>query len=267
MQHAPRARAVAEAPVQALLARADELARRWAIALILALPPERIGEFPLEPFARDAPGLCAQVVRALESDSELERIAAGVGGERGQAMPAGRLSELTAARDGPGAVEAVEALRGVLWEALLDELRWPGFEQWPARQVADLADRLAYVCSAALGSSLAVSAVPVPVSLPVPVPVQAPAQAQAIAAKPAPVRQSERAVIGDGVVLIDEREAGPARHWPQPPRGGSAQVAEAPARDERTRARPLPWDIPLRDERSDGPIARSLADGAGGEDA
>src|SRR5437870_4366683 len=39
-----RARAVAGAPVQPLLARTDELARRWAIALILALPLERIGE-------------------------------------------------------------------------------------------------------------------------------------------------------------------------------------------------------------------------------
>src|SRR5437660_1452122 len=55
MQPAPRARAVAAAPVDALLARADELARRWAIALILSLPLERIGEFPLESFARQAP--------------------------------------------------------------------------------------------------------------------------------------------------------------------------------------------------------------------
>src|SRR2546427_5204130 len=75
MQPAPRARAVAAAPVDALLARADELARRWAIALILALPLERIGEFPLESFARQAPLLCAHVVRALQSDADLERIA------------------------------------------------------------------------------------------------------------------------------------------------------------------------------------------------
>jgi len=154
MQPAPRARAVAGAPVDALLARADELARRWAIALILALPLERIGEFPLESFARQAPLLCAHVVRALQSDLELERIAPGANGGR-EPSPARRLAEVTGARDGRAAVQAVEALRGVLWEALLDEVRWHGFDQSPARDVADLADRLAYVCSSALVSSLA----------------------------------------------------------------------------------------------------------------
>ena len=153
MQPAPRARAVAAAPVDALLARADELARRWAIALILSLPLERIGEFPLESFARQAPLLCAHVVRALQSDVELERIAPGTNGG-GEPSPARRLAEVTGVRDGRAAVEAVEALRGVVWEALLEELRWHGFDQSPAREVADLADRLAYVCSSALVSSL-----------------------------------------------------------------------------------------------------------------
>src|SRR5205085_10133688 len=57
-------------------ARADELARRWAVALIVSLPLDRIGEIPLQSFAREAPALCAQVVRALVSDAELERITA-----------------------------------------------------------------------------------------------------------------------------------------------------------------------------------------------
>ena len=142
--------------MDALLARADELARRWAIALIVTLPLERIGEISLQSFAREAPALCAQVVRALESDAELERMAAPVrSGGGAEPAPARRLRELAAARDGPAAVEAVEALRGVLWEALLDELRSPSFEQSPARRVGDLADRLAFVCSMALGSTLA----------------------------------------------------------------------------------------------------------------
>src|SRR5438270_6920837 len=154
MQPARRVRAVAGAPVEALVERADELARRWAIALILALPLERIGEFPLESFARHAPRLCAHVVRALQSDADLERIASRANGGR-EPSPALWLAEVTGARDGQATVEAVEALRGVLWEALLDELRWAGFDQSPAREVADLADRLAYVCSSALVSSLA----------------------------------------------------------------------------------------------------------------
>jgi hypothetical protein len=140
--------------VEALLARTDELARRWAIGLILALPLERIGELPLETFAREAPSLCAQVVRALGSDEELERMASR-SESRGAASPARRLAQMTGARDGTEAVEVVETLRGVLWDALLDELRWSSVDRLAsARMVADLADRLAYVCSIALVSSL-----------------------------------------------------------------------------------------------------------------
>src|SRR5438105_4687532 len=117
MQPARRVRAVAGAPVEALVERADELARRWAIALILALPLERIGEFPLESFARHAPRLCAHVVRALQSDADLERIASRANGGR-EPSPALWLAEVTGARDGQATVEAVEALRGVLWDAL-----------------------------------------------------------------------------------------------------------------------------------------------------
>jgi hypothetical protein len=47
-------------------------------------------------------------------------------------------------------VQAVEALRGVLWETLIDQLSEPS-----AREVGDLADRLAYVCAEALSIALA----------------------------------------------------------------------------------------------------------------
>jgi hypothetical protein len=70
----PRARAVADLPIEALLTRSDELARRWAVALITALPLERVGEIPLDGFAREAPPLCAQFVRALHSDAELSEL-------------------------------------------------------------------------------------------------------------------------------------------------------------------------------------------------
>src|SRR5947208_8063080 len=76
MNGTPRARAVADAPVESLLERADELARRWAVALIVELPLQRIGEIPLDGFAREAPPLCAQFVRALQSDAELARLVA-----------------------------------------------------------------------------------------------------------------------------------------------------------------------------------------------
>jgi hypothetical protein len=251
---APRAHAVAGAPIEALVARSDELARRWAIALILALPLERIGELPLESFARQAPLLCAHVVRALQSDSELERIAPGANAGR-ERSPTSRLAEVTGARDGKAAVEAVEALRGVLWEALLDELHSRSFDQAPAREVADLADRLAYVCSTALVSSL---------PWPSPVHVEPPA-ATAAPERAAPeivprdrepaVARSRRSALGNGVVIIDEgdplaRSASPTgERAPAATAPSAASSRQAGARI--TRPRPLPWDTPLRAERSD----------------
>jgi GGDEF domain-containing protein len=151
--HLSRARPVAELPGETLIARADELARRWAIALILARPPEAIGDVPLEELARDAPALCAQALRALQSDVELARLTGrGTPRSREASASAQRLPAICGAREPAALVEAVEALRGVLWEALLDELSEP-----PVRLVGDLSDRLAYVCSAMLAVAVAVA--------------------------------------------------------------------------------------------------------------
>src|ERR1700730_1225572 len=120
---AQRARAVADAPLDAVIADADDLARGWAIALVDQRPLERIGEIPLEAFAREAPALCTLVLRSLGSDAELERITGrGSAGIREDSAPARTLRGLAGARSAPPAVEAVEALRGVLWDALLSEL-------------------------------------------------------------------------------------------------------------------------------------------------
>jgi len=100
------------------------------VALIAELPLERIGEIRLEELASEAPKLLGRTVRALVSDAELEQ------------LEAGRLVAIAGAHDPASAVRAVEALRGVLWEALLEELRAPN-----VREVGDMSDRLAYVCS------------------------------------------------------------------------------------------------------------------------
>jgi GGDEF domain-containing protein len=141
---------VADTPVEALLARADELARRWAIALILARPLDCIGEIPLEDLAGEAPELFTQVVRALASEAALERLLGrGEAGSLGLGVSQ-RLGVLAGARDAVAMVGACEALRGVVWDALLDELRDP-----QPRQVAELSDRLAAVCSAMTAALLA----------------------------------------------------------------------------------------------------------------
>jgi hypothetical protein len=235
---------VVDAPVDALLARADELARRWGVALILARPLEGMGGIPLEDLAREAPSLCAQAVRALESDAELERIAAsGAAGGREESTTARRLAALAGAPDAQAAVAAVEALRGVLWEALLEELRWPIIDSAPARQVADLADRLAHVCATALAATLAQG----PATL-----AQGPAttvhdsDVAPFAGREELFGGSERSSSGRGAaVLVDEREDLAAS---QPVHG-----------------RPLPWDTPLRavrsEERPDAWIEDSAAEG------
>ncbi len=153
MQVQPRARPVAQAPVDALSAMAEELARRWAIALIRARPLQRIGEVPLAELAREGPALCVGAVRALSCDGELERMV-GAGGDR-DTSPASRLGALAGALDSGSVVAAVEELRGVLWEALLDELGSSLSDRSSARLVADLADRLALVCSMVLTAALA----------------------------------------------------------------------------------------------------------------
>src|SRR5665647_1414298 len=70
----PHPRALAEMALDSTAAHADELARRWAVAMILARPIERMGELSLQEIAIEAPALCAQVIRALQSDVELDRL-------------------------------------------------------------------------------------------------------------------------------------------------------------------------------------------------
>jgi len=223
----PHPRPVGEAPVENLIDRADDLARRWVIALILSRPLQRIGELPLEDLARAAPALCAQAVRALLSDAELDRLAGScAAGSREESADAHELGKLAGARDAEEAVEAVEALRSVLWRALLEELRDP-----PARQVADLADRLAHVCATALSVTLAA---PFPVEASVP--LEDADRAVATGARGRGLAEGgDRPVRPGGAVLIDERDEGrPAPAASRPP---------PPASERRTQVRPFPWDM------------------------
>ncbi|HEX5852932.1 MAG TPA: hypothetical protein VFY36_07565 [Solirubrobacteraceae bacterium] len=147
----PGVRAVADLPIEPLLARAEDLARAWAIALISGGSMERVGAIPLGELTREAPALCAQVLRALQSDADLDRLTGRVAPNgRSQPARARGLPAVTGARDAEAIVDAVEALRGVLWETLLGELRAP-----PPRLVADLADRLGHVCSRTSTSAIA----------------------------------------------------------------------------------------------------------------
>jgi len=256
--HIPRARAITELEVEPSIAHADELARSWAIALILARRPDELGEIPLEEIARAAPALCAQALRAVQSDVELERLAGrGASSALERATEARRLAAVCGAHEPAALVEAVEALRGVLWAALLDGLSEP-----PARMLADMGDRLAYVCAAMLAAgveSIAPGAL-APVKAMDPDPTSSALVAHEPACVPAP---------GGEVVIIDERvpstEVAPSQE-PQP----SPSFAEMPptrASGANEHARPWgearstppgesPPEIEIRDERrAEGPAA------------
>jgi hypothetical protein len=152
----PRARAVSDPALDTLQAGADELARRWAIALILARPLAEIGEVPLEELAREASALCSQTVMAIQSDGALERLTGQGARSAGEsAAPAQGLAAMVGAGDAAAAVGAVEALRGVLWDALLEEMRPSVVDRSNSRHVAELSDRLAYVCARLLSVAVA----------------------------------------------------------------------------------------------------------------
>jgi hypothetical protein len=275
----PRARPVGDAPVAALLDGAEELARRWAIALILERPLAEMAHVPLDELAQAAPGLCAQIARALESDAELGPLGAGAEavdrphvGEGAATVPL--LAALAEAAGASALAEAIEALRGVLWEAILTELHDP-----PARQVADLSDRLAFVCARTLGEALGEMRAHDDAAAPPA--ASAPARERILYTSAAP--SSGRS----GAVLVDEHEdvssagAPPAedagetrRRAPLEPLAAAAEsFSDEPPRahepqggqkgSPRTIARPLPWDTPLQAER--GSERRPLGTGGAGE--
>jgi hypothetical protein len=274
LQPAVRARPVADAPVDALLGQADELARRWALALLVGRPLEEIAELPLGDFARSAPELSAELVRSLASDEALEHVTRG---DRRGALAA-------SLRTGPaGALVAdIDALRSILWEAMLQQLRDPS-----VRVVADLADRLSYVCASATAAMLddQVEGAGAPAArASAPPPAHTQARVYAAATEP-PAYVTERRVAARGrAVLIDElgqeprplapldelegehgrapRESAtpipsapreerepsaPSTPRPAPPRDPTLEPPQSPG-SPRATPRARPWDTPLGDE-------------------
>src|SRR6059058_3091125 len=72
-----RARPVADAPVAALVAAAEDLAKGWLLELVAAGPLDAAAALPFAELAREGPALCAAVARGLRDDAELARLAPG----------------------------------------------------------------------------------------------------------------------------------------------------------------------------------------------
>ncbi len=255
-----------------LLERADELAQSWAVALVLARPLEGIGMVPLEELAVAGPLVCSQFVRALVSDVELDRLTGG-GAPTGreQSAPARRLAAIAGAGSAATHVQAVEALRGVLWEALLEHLDWPGAGPAAALRLSEMSDRLAHVCSCALSAGMSAESSSVV--------AEEPGRQEPAVSESEVALSEQREPLGRmgavmDAVIVDEREehrvvtSAPAAHEAQAPRRASVRApsdAERSWRDER----PLSWDesppvppmtrgaeIEIRDERhEEGPAA------------
>jgi len=130
------ARPVADTPVDALLGRAEELAKGWLLALLEQRELDQAPAVLAGDVVRDGPELCRAMVRALAGDHALRQL------EPGGALEqlAARAGELTGTRQAESSVRAVDALRGVIWAALREELVRPD-----ADIIEALAERLALV--------------------------------------------------------------------------------------------------------------------------
>ena len=147
---ARRPHPVADVP-PAALADGQAPAKGWLLALVAARPLRDAPALPVPDLARDAPALCAAVLRAVGSDAELRRL------ERGGDLAglAARAGELAGAGGPAAAVAAVAALRAALWEALTATMA-----PLDAPTTAALAERLAFVCDAVAAATLGAAAPP-----------------------------------------------------------------------------------------------------------
>ena len=141
---------VADVP-PAALADGQAPAKGWLLALVTARPLRDAPALPMPDLARDAPALCAAVLRAVGSEAELRRL------ERGGDLAglAARAGELAGAGGPAAAVAAVAALRAALWDALTATMA-----PLDAATTAALAERLAFVCDAVAAATLGVAAAP-----------------------------------------------------------------------------------------------------------
>jgi GGDEF domain-containing protein len=187
-----RARPVADAPVGELLARTDQLAKGWLLALLERVALEDAAAVLASGLAADGPRICAAALRAIADDRDLRRLepggvleslVSGAGAFGGESSPA-------------AALRAVEALHGVLWSALRSEMRDPDPDL-----VYDVAARLDAVCELIRGAAVARQAAPearvapaqaAAADLPPEPPVSAPEPDPL--AEPDPTRPSLRAV-------------------------------------------------------------------------
>jgi GGDEF domain-containing protein len=132
-----RARPVADAPIDELLGRLDELAKGWLLALLERAPLEQMPAILAGEMATDGPRLFDAVVRAIGDEADLGRLAEG-GALEPLAARAGEIAGAGGSAD--ATASAVDVLGEVVWAAVREELRAPDPDQ-----IAELAERIGVI--------------------------------------------------------------------------------------------------------------------------
>ena len=104
-----RARPVADAPVDSLLARSEDLTKGWLLALVEQAPLEQAPGILAADLSRDGPRICEALLRAIADDAEQRRLEPG-GDLVGLVS---RVGELAGAGGPDGTSQAVDALQAI----------------------------------------------------------------------------------------------------------------------------------------------------------
>jgi GGDEF domain-containing protein len=131
-----RARPVADAPIESLLPQSEELAKGWLLALLEQSPLDDAPVILAADLSREGPRLCDAVLRAIADDTDLRRLQPG-----GVLTPLASRAGILAGATSPAAISrAIDALQGVIWTGVRDELRGPDPDL-----ISDLAERLTLI--------------------------------------------------------------------------------------------------------------------------
>ncbi len=216
-----RARPVADAPIEALLGRTEDLTKGWLLALLEQAPLDDAPRILAADLAREGPRVCAAMLRAIPDETDHRRL------EPGGALEslAARVGELAGAAGAAATSQAVDALQSVIWSALRSELRDPD-----PQLITELAERLSQVTGLMRAAALEPASGAAPVRAPI----------SAVPAGPDPV--------GPGTAAAPS--GAPATpSWPprraDPPAHSSAGWSEDPSPDPAAGPVPQPAAGPL----------------------
>ncbi|HTU97880.1 MAG TPA: hypothetical protein VMF14_18670 [Solirubrobacteraceae bacterium] len=189
------------------------MAKGWLLALLEQAPLDDAPAILATDLTRDGPRVCDAVLRAIADDTDLRRLEPG-----GVLTPlVARVGELAGAAAPAAVSRAVDALVGVVWSAVRDELRGAD-----ADLVAELTERLNLIGE--LVRSAALERAALPVGGPAPPPPLAPVPAE----PPPPVASARAQAPPPPAPPAPAAAAPPPVPAPPPPAPAAPPPAPAP---------------------------------------